>query len=300
MPTHQKIDALAQSLTQGTVVRGLPTVIVAIGSSGSPTAEGLHTDHGIAIVTQTCDLVRSCAARPYFVGCPIVDLSDNNMLGDAQSKRSPRWAPLPKLGPNFFADLDVATTYQKSVLAHSGISHSDGLGSGPAARDFAACLARNVGRFPFPDDVQKALASLRNVFLKRASKNSPEGRAVDALSEVRVQPHGAWDSRPILVTVHFVFDDGWLDPTECRLEHAVADPSRAAATIATELERHNRCGVLAMALANAWLRGETDDDGIEVDVDVHDSADLSFKLVEKTEALDFDFLSAPAAGEISN
>jgi hypothetical protein len=75
---------------------------------------------GVVAVSQTCDLIKLGTAEVQV--SPVVRLAEPE-AGAARSGRQPRYALLPRLGPNYFADLSVVTTIHKSLLLTSFREH---------------------------------------------------------------------------------------------------------------------------------------------------------------------------------
>lgn len=61
---------------------------------------------GLAVVSQTCDIVRSCAERPFVDVCPLVEV-DEELLHQVERGRRPAYAVVPGLARvRLVADLD--------------------------------------------------------------------------------------------------------------------------------------------------------------------------------------------------
>ena len=72
---------------------------------------------GFIVVTQTCDIVRSCAERPFIELCPLVEV-DNHRLEEIKRCRRPAYAFVPLLSERrFVADLDRVMTVEKPFVA---------------------------------------------------------------------------------------------------------------------------------------------------------------------------------------
>lgn len=161
-----------------------------------------------AIISQTCDLVHSSGKRPFVQVCPVVSLS-GNVCGNAAAGKVPRYAPLPGLGKSTFADLDRCTTITKAVLA--GMAQERGCPDDHSLVAFGQAVARHHGRFAFPSYMDSALAPLKAQMEKRAGKDSPEGRCVDALVEIRASATPQWDSdEPVTVEFTYIVDEAHL------------------------------------------------------------------------------------------
>lgn len=80
--------------------------------------EVLSDVHGLAIVTQTCDVVRNCEGREYAEVSPLVQI-EPDWIQDIQKGRRPRYAYLPGLADrNLVVDLDRTMTVEKAVVAN--------------------------------------------------------------------------------------------------------------------------------------------------------------------------------------
>ncbi|MDQ3264473.1 MAG: hypothetical protein M3Y59_12550 [Myxococcota bacterium] len=91
-------------------------------ASASAEGEGIHTllseVEGLAVLSQTCDIVRSCFERPYIEVAPLVQLRPD-LLEDVQRCRRPGLATLPALVAKGLAvDLDRVMTVEKSLVAN--------------------------------------------------------------------------------------------------------------------------------------------------------------------------------------
>lgn len=73
---------------------------------------------GFVVVTQTCDVVRSCAERPFVEICPLVEVDDDR-LREIQRGRRPTYAFVPLLSASkLVADLDRVMTVEKPLVAN--------------------------------------------------------------------------------------------------------------------------------------------------------------------------------------
>ena len=156
---------------------------------------------GIIVVSQTCDIVRSCAKRPFVEVCALVEVSEQD-LEDVRRLRRPAYAFLPGLSHlRFVADLDMTMTIEKSVLVP--LRRVAGCETDAERRTFADALARKRARFAFPDDFVAAMGKVRQRLKERHGRDSPEGATARALMEIRVLAAPDWDADQ--VTLHFLF-----------------------------------------------------------------------------------------------
>lgn len=157
---------------------------------------------GLVVVSQTCDLVRSCVTHPYVEVVPLVEVDDTHLL-EVQRGRRPGRATLPSLaGARLVADLDRVMTLEKSVVATW--TRTAGYVDDADGRRFAQALARKRVRFAFPDDFVAFARKLEERLKDKHDKNSDEGRGLRALREIRVQATPFWDAPQVAVFFWFI------------------------------------------------------------------------------------------------
>jgi len=160
---------------------------------------------GLVVLTQTCDLVRSCTTRPYVECAPLVEV-DEAYLHEVERGRRPSHAALPALMPErLVVDLDRVMTVEKSIVADW--TRQPGWTLDADARRFAQSLVRKRARFAFPDDFTAFARKLSSRLSGKHDKGSDEGRALRALSEIRVQATPSWDAPSITILFWFVRDE---------------------------------------------------------------------------------------------
>lgn len=157
---------------------------------------------GLVVVTQTCDIVRPCVARPFVEVCPLVEV-DKSMLQDILRGKRPRYASVPALVSQYLAaDLDRTMTLEKPVVACW--PRTPGCATDVEARDFAKALARKRARFAFPDDFNVLINKLHNRFSNKHEKDTEEGEGLRALREIRVLASPEWDAPSVALFFWFV------------------------------------------------------------------------------------------------
>lgn len=166
----------------------------------SPKAQIFVEFEASVVITQTCDLVRSCVDRPFVHLAPVVRLGED-LAREASREHRPRYVAVPALGPDAFADLDIVTTVEKSLLAAS--TRTQGCRDDHDRRRFSRGIARKFGRFAFPDDLSATLAKMTDRIRRKHDKSSPEGLALAALAEIRVNGSPSWDGDEISVFLIF-------------------------------------------------------------------------------------------------
>lgn len=181
------------------------------------------------IVSQTCDIVRSCRERPFVEVCPLVELNES-MLQEVKRLRRPRYIYVPGISESgLAADLDRVMTVEKAVVATW--QRRSGCATDQERRDFAKALARKRTRVAFPDDFVCAIQKFQDRLRRKHGKNSDEGRALRALLEIRVRAAPAWNADQAEITLWFIRDandetfegkfwdtylEGWLNLIERR------------------------------------------------------------------------------------
>jgi hypothetical protein len=164
---------------------------------------------GLVVVTQTCDIVRSCTERPYVEVCPLVEVDDIR-LRDVERGRRPAYGFVPLVADRkLVADLDRVMTVEKPVVA--GWERTPGWGTDAEARSFALALARKRVRVAFPDDFTTLVRKLQKRIEEKHDRESVEGRALRALREIRMSAAPSWDDAPCTLTFFFVRYDKDVD-----------------------------------------------------------------------------------------
>ena len=189
---------------------------------------------GFVVISQTCDIVRDSAARPYVEVAPLVIVEDR-FLVEIERGRRPQYAYLPGLADKkLVADLDRVMTVEKSVVA--GWSRTPGCRDDSEVRQFRDAIARKRLRYAFPDDFVGFSKKLQARLQSKHDKKSDEGEALRALREIRVKASPSWDASEIDVFFWFIKDPQaqerdpkewsdllgkWLDlvPTDGRFTH---------------------------------------------------------------------------------
>lgn len=175
--------------------------------AGDPLAiVGTTVETGFVVLSQTCDVVRFCADRP-FVEIAVLQPVSAETMGNVKRGRIPRLAFVPAVeAQNQVADLDRTMTIEKTVLAQIPADQRV-----PGCRDdaerqaFASALSRKYNRFAFPDDFNKAAGEIINRIRKGHGRDSDRGRALLALREIRIECAPNWTA-PDELTFLFLFD----------------------------------------------------------------------------------------------
>lgn len=157
---------------------------------------------GLMIVSQSCDVVRSCSERPFVEVCPLVELEEG-VLKDVERGRRPQFTFVPGVaGRRLAGDLDRIMTVEKAVVA--GWKRTAGCDTDAARRRLAFTLARKRVRFAFPDDFVVAVRALQERLQQKHGKASDEGDALRSLREIRVRAAPSWEAGEIDLLFWFI------------------------------------------------------------------------------------------------
>jgi hypothetical protein len=157
---------------------------------------------GFAVVTQTCDIVRTCDKRPFVEVVPLVEV-DKQQLDEIQRSRQPRYVYIPGVAElNLVADLDRVMTVEKAVMAEwerkSGCLNDDDV------RSLRQALTRKRTRFAFPDDFTDFARKLQNRLRDKHDKVTDEGNALRVLREIRVRAAPSWNAPEVQLMFWFI------------------------------------------------------------------------------------------------
>lgn len=157
---------------------------------------------GLVVVTQTCDIVRSCEDRPFVEVVPLVEVNAASLQDIRRGKR-PQYAFIPGAAElNLVADLDRVMTLEKAIVAEW--ERQIGCTSDQDFRNLGQALARKRVRFAFPDDFTEFVRPFQKQLQSKHGKNSLEGEALRSLQEIRVQASPSWDAVSIELMFWFI------------------------------------------------------------------------------------------------
>ena len=160
---------------------------------------------GLAILSQTCDIVRKCNGRPYVEVCPLVEV-DEDQLHEIERCRHPNYAYIPGIAEHHLvADLDRVMTVEKPVVAKW--DRTVGCLDDSHARRLSLALARKRARMAFPNDFDSFVAPLRKRMSSKHDRESDEGRALKALREIRIRAGPSWDADHVELMFWFIRDE---------------------------------------------------------------------------------------------
>lgn len=234
-PRAEAVDRVVSAWRQGDCVLGEHWFAHRVDTAFSTTevgraASGGEADlvedrvAGLIVVTQTCDVVRTCKERPYLEVCPVVEVNAE-ALREIERTRRPAFGYIPSLAhQRLVADLDRVMTVEKPVVV--GWTRVPGWTTDDEARRFAQALARKRVRPAFPDDFVALVSKLQKRILDKHDRKSPEGAALRSLREIRVSASPHWDAVACHVMFLFIRDTNWPDfegaPWDAHLESWLA------------------------------------------------------------------------------
>jgi len=171
---------------------------------------------GLAVATQSCDIVRSSTERPFIEVSPVVKVSASVIQEIARGRR-PAYAIIPAVRKrSLVAHLDRVMTVEKAVVA--SWKRTPGCGTDHERRDFARALVRKRARVAFPDDFVEIAEKLLGRLQSKHDKDSDEGRALRALREIRARAAPSWNADQGEVAFWYIPESDELDFRGARLE----------------------------------------------------------------------------------
>lgn len=205
----ERIDAAIAACRQGDCYLGARDFVMlgrALTEDGEIDDWLATSEVGFVILTQTCDIVRTCVARPIVELAPLIEV-DQKTLDEVIGWRRPSLAFIPALADKrLVADLDRAMTVEKAVIA--GWDRIIGFQSDQEIRVFQRVLARKRQRFAFPDEFTEFVRPLQKRLEEKHGKESSEGAALRALEEIRVAASPSWNSNQVHLIFYFVRKEG--------------------------------------------------------------------------------------------
>ena len=209
----QEVETVLKEWRQGDCVIGehwflyrfspqIPLTHGSIELAQEETSLGESEVRGFAVVTQTCDIIRSCSERPFIEIVPLVEV-DEQQFHNAQRGRLPRYAYISGVSKfNLVTDLDRVMTVEKAVVAEW--QRISGCQNDQEIRAFGQALARKRVRFAFPDDFIEFVKKLQKRMQDKHSKPNAEGEALRALREIRVYAEPSWDASKVRLIFFFI------------------------------------------------------------------------------------------------
>lgn len=165
--------------------------------------------HGVMIVSQSCDIIRSVDHRPFVQIAALVRATDDEIARAIRRETPSRIHLNCLVDMGLLVDLDVTATVHKTAVARW--ERTPGCQTDDERRKLGAALARYRQRFAFPDDFNAMIQPVRRWIEAKRSKQSAAGSFVRALHEVRVRCDD-W-TRPSELTFYAIIED-FPEPNE--------------------------------------------------------------------------------------
>lgn len=152
---------------------------------------------GFVVVSQTCDIVSDPKKLARVAVCPLVKV-DARRIDEIFRGRVPRLGFVEQAPEGLVADLAQPMTITKQLL--SSWKRMLGFTDKNKALAFARSLERIVGRFAFPTAFNESIRPLeRKIKSKYGKIDSPLGKALRSLVELRVRPFPSWESQQVQI-----------------------------------------------------------------------------------------------------
>lgn len=159
---------------------------------------------GAAVLTQSCDIIRSHEDKPYIQIAALAKAGDAELMR-AKTGANVRYGYLETLAERgLVVDFDVSATVDKETVALW--ERTPGCRDDDERRAFARAIARQRERFAFPDNFNDLIKPFRRWLESKRSVDSGYGRFVRAVREIRAFCDD-WDA-PKLLTFLFMVDAG--------------------------------------------------------------------------------------------
>lgn len=159
--------------------------VLAPSSNGALAIRNHSADEGIAIISQSCDVVKDIAKCPWIQVAPLVKV-DPDQFDQVEQRKHPRLTTVPALRDHSLAiDLDFCCSIEKQAIAH--YDRVCGCPCDQSQARLSEDLARHRGRFAFPDDFNAEIAAhVKAWFKDKVKRDSPAAELARQVTEVRV------------------------------------------------------------------------------------------------------------------
>jgi hypothetical protein len=313
------VAADCSNVRQGDVVE-YPALLFIPEEGGNP--ELFPTPHGVAVLSQVCDIVSTTKRR--CLVAPVIDATPED-LSASRKGRAPMRLYLPSahgVASAHVANMERSTSVPKRMLVGQRVlSRSTMCDSSPEARQLAARIGRAFVRYPFPDAVYPALRPMRELLQKRVDSGGHFGQVLDLVKELRVSSD-QWDTPGRHLTLYLIVDEGLLIPGEDSDSTWSWVPQRVKdmkpGEVFGELVLDRVCALilanrdgdsttllrlwarLGEVLQSKYLRPPKDGEVALFDVEVVSESDMTVKQYHATESLDLEALSDSQGTPVEN
>ncbi|MGP5208359.1 hypothetical protein ACTXJY_10255 [Corynebacterium casei] len=173
----------------------------------------LPTPSGVAIVSQTCDVVQP--SKQFCLVAPILHNPKNDFVKNAAKGRRPLHLLLEdSCGTKRVADLEMVTSVPKVWLEDLPISASvPGGPSDKPAREVSAKIMRAYGRFPLPDEVVPGFDKFKKKVWGSSGKSGNFGKVLDLITDIRVAAD-QWENPGRKMEIYLLVEQDLMPPSE--------------------------------------------------------------------------------------
>jgi hypothetical protein len=274
--------------------------------------ERLETPHGVALLSQTCDLVQD---RERVIIAPVSESSPGEM-SQVMKGMKPLLLAVDS-APNHVVNLERMISVPRALLSNTIVlHHSVQERSGEEADRLSARIGRGLYRFAFPNEVHDALRKMKNKIVNGYTKDTSLARVLHVIDEFRISCVD-WEAPGRDLAITAVVPDEYLPHADARPDgwkwstSTVSGLKNGEAPATTSLERISELilenvatendGALVM-LWELWITNLSDavvpDPTAEVasvTMEVMSDAEYTYKQHKASETLDFSVLSDSTA-----
>lgn len=282
--------------------------------SGGDEWEAVATLAGVAILSQTCDVVQQSKTR--CLVAPVVNDPTDGAFSGARKGQKPLHLYLESgiAEPiRCIVDMERAVSIPKSMLAGVPLKarYVEQV-SGREARTVASRVGRAFSRFPFPDEVYPAFGKLRREAQGKTGSAGNFGQVLDLVEDLRVSAD-QWTSEHRNLTLYVVIAEERLISPDDIDPNWQWDVTRVIGLHSGEIESNltlDRVCELILAnlngdqssLAHLWeMLGNTiqskllapnlDKEVLSFEVLVVSDTEMTYRQFQRTESLDLEVLS---------
>lgn len=191
-----ELEALLKSLRQGDVIRleSMPTLLAPDYTLYPEEVEGAPRDEAMVVsalesptglgvvVSQDCDLAKKPSAEAWVTVAPLLEVEPVTYERGLHG-RSARYFSYPGLEghSNLAVDAGMITTVEKTALLSPRIARQPCPLSGPRREELRQWLGRRLGRYGFPDEIQKQVVDRIAAALAKLADDQNFNRVLKAV-----------------------------------------------------------------------------------------------------------------------
>jgi hypothetical protein len=275
---------------------------------GNGNNERVATPNGVALLSQTCDLVQD---RERVIVAPVSESSAAEMSHVRRGAKPLLVAIGP--GPNHVVNLERMISVPRSLLGDAVVlHHSVQERSGEAADRLSARIGRGLYRFAFPDAVHDALSRMQKKIAEGYSKNTRFADVLHLIDEFRISC-SAWEAANRNLMITAIIPEQYLPHADSRHESwawgtdtvsglkngessDTTSVERVSQLILANIEAENDAALVVLwelwvdRLSKAVLPGPTTEVS-SIFIEALSDVEYTYKQHKASETLDFSVLS---------